>query len=108
MSVPGPASSVRRVLFARTRRERTRGLRGSPSPQALLLRAKQIHTFGMKFPIDAVFVSRHLCVLRVVTMPPRRISPVVLRASWVLELPAGEANKMMLQPGATVSLVQVT
>lgn len=48
-----------------------------------------VHTFGMKFPIDVVFLSRKKLVLKTrPDMGKRRIS-FSLRAYSVLELPAG-------------------
>ncbi len=48
-----------------------------------------VHTFGMKFAIDVIFLSRQRKVLKVrEAMPPRRIA-LSLFAHSVLELPAG-------------------
>jgi uncharacterized membrane protein (UPF0127 family) len=48
-----------------------------------------VHTFGMKFAIDVIFLSRQRKVLKVrEAMPPRRIA-LSLVAHSVLELPAG-------------------
>ncbi|HSW50972.1 MAG TPA: DUF192 domain-containing protein [Bryobacteraceae bacterium] len=50
-----------------------------------------VHTFGMKFPIDVIFLDRAKKVLKIrAGMGPRRIS-LCLRAHSVLELPAGTA-----------------
>lgn len=52
-----------------------------------------VHTFGMKFPIDVIFISRKRVVLKIrPEMPKRRIS-FCLRAHAVLELPSGMAAK---------------
>jgi uncharacterized membrane protein (UPF0127 family) len=52
-----------------------------------------VHTFGMKFPIDVLFVSRDKRVLKVrPAIPPARIS-LCLRAHSVIELPAGTAEE---------------
>lgn len=46
-----------------------------------------VHTFGMKFPIDVIFLDRAKKVLKVrAGMGPRRIA-LCLRAHSVLELP---------------------
>ena len=48
-----------------------------------------IHTFGMKFPIDVLFLDRDLKVLKLCrALRAGRIS-LCLRAFSVLELPAG-------------------
>jgi uncharacterized protein len=61
-----------------------------------------IHTFGMRFPIDVVFVDRTGRVLRVVTeLPPRRVS-----AAWggfaAVEVAAGRCRDAGLTSGALV------
>lgn len=73
---------------------RLKGLLGRPSLQpgeGLLLRGeKAIHTIGMRFPIDVLFLdSAHRVVHLIPTMGAQRFSPFVARASDVLELPAG-------------------
>jgi uncharacterized protein len=58
-----------------------------------------IHTFGMKFPIDVVFLDRDKKVVKVRPhMGPRRIS-LCLPAHSVLELPAGVIAEARTQPG---------
>lgn len=50
-----------------------------------------IHTIGMKFPIDVLFLSRTRKVLKIKqAVPPGRLA-ICLRAHSVLELPAGTA-----------------
>jgi uncharacterized membrane protein (UPF0127 family) len=77
-------------------RDRTRGLIGSSSLDEGIafviegLPAVQVHTFGMRYPIDVLFCDRDLRVLHVVEeMKPRRVTRLVLRARKVIELPAG-------------------
>ena len=49
-----------------------------------------IHTFGMKFSIDVVFLDSSLSVKRVYqSLPPSRLTRFVWRAKSVLELPSG-------------------
>lgn len=48
-----------------------------------------IHTFGMKFPIDVVFLSAGRKVLKIRREMARRKLSACLWASSVLELPAG-------------------
>jgi uncharacterized membrane protein (UPF0127 family) len=57
----------------------------------LLIRpCNSIHTFFMRMPIDVVFATREGVVLDVSpARPPWRVGPIVWRAAWVLELPAG-------------------
>ena len=48
-----------------------------------------VHTFGMKFPIDVVFLGRDKKVLKVRREMGRGRLSLCLRAHSVLELPAG-------------------
>ena len=49
-----------------------------------------IHTFGMRFPIDVVFLDRRLRVTRIYHgLVPYRLTALVWRAKSVLELAAG-------------------
>lgn len=81
---------------------RARGLLGCSglgSGRGFMLRAKQVHTVGMAFPIDVVHINRKGEVIRVRTMPPGRIGPFILGARWVLELDGGEAKRLGIQVG---------
>ncbi len=59
--------------------------------EGLLLRGeKAIHSVGMSFAIDVLFLDRAGRVVHLMpAMPPMRASPFVARATDVLELPAG-------------------
>jgi uncharacterized membrane protein (UPF0127 family) len=49
-----------------------------------------IHTFFMKFPIDAIFLNHKFRVVRIIeNMKPWRLSPWVFSADSVLELKGG-------------------
>jgi uncharacterized membrane protein (UPF0127 family) len=48
-----------------------------------------VHTFGMKFAIDVVFLDKKRKVLKARREMPRRRFAICLRAHSVLELPAG-------------------
>ncbi len=59
-----------------------------------------IHTIGMLFPIDLVFLSKEKTVLHVEEhVRPFRISKVVLKATSVLELPAHTIFRSGIQVG---------
>lgn len=64
-----------------------------------------MHTFGVRGPLDLVFVARSGAVLRVCenVMPGRMRG--ALRARAVLELRAGEAGRLCLRPGTCVRWV---
>jgi uncharacterized protein len=85
-----------------------RGLLGRDrleSGEGLLLRpASSIHTFFMRFPIDAVWLDRDLRVVGVThdVAPWRTVAQRGARA--VLELPAGEAAALGLEIGENLFL----
>lgn len=55
-----------------------------------LVPCRSIHTFGMRFPIDAVFLDRSLRVVGLMErVRPFRLGKLFLKAHSVLELPAG-------------------
>jgi uncharacterized membrane protein (UPF0127 family) len=59
----------------------------------------------MRFAIDAVFLDRAGCVLKVVAeLPPWRMAGC-RGARAVLELPAGEAARQGLEPGVVLTQV---
>ena len=55
----------------------------------LLIRTEGVHTFGMKFPIDVVFLSKSKKILKIRPNMVRGRIALSLRAHSVLELPAG-------------------
>jgi hypothetical protein len=82
---------------------RLRGLLGrSPlaTGQGLMLRPSgSIHTWFMRYPIDALFLDRDLRVLRVASdLPPWRMA-ARRKAKAVLELRAGEAARNRIECG---------
>ena len=81
-------------------RARTRGLLGRDSLDgALLLRpCKQVHTFGMRFPIDVAFCTADGVVLHMTSLRPWRMSRVVRKARFVVEAPAGAFERWSLHP----------
>jgi uncharacterized protein len=67
-----------------------------------------IHMFFMRFPIDAVFLDRRLRVVRICAgLRPWRVVPLVWRAHSVLELPAGTAAGVGLEPGEPLEIAPV-
>jgi uncharacterized membrane protein (UPF0127 family) len=85
-----------RGLLGRDRLERGQGL--------LLRPASSIHTFFMRFPIDAVWLDRDLQVVGVTRdiAPWRTAAQRGARA--VVELPAGEAAALGLETGERLFL----
>jgi uncharacterized membrane protein (UPF0127 family) len=91
------------VSITETTRERMRGLLGRDalqSGEALLLnRCGSVHTFGMRFAIDVLFLDRHQRVVAIHHDVPRHRMLFSLRATHALEMPAGEARQHGLAIG---------
>ncbi|MHC1694383.1 MAG: DUF192 domain-containing protein [Eubacteriales bacterium] len=69
----------------------------------LLSPCRQIHTYGMKFDIDAVFLDRDMKIIDIFeNIPPGRMSRYYMKGRMVLELPAGTAKKYGLSNGMTL------
>lgn len=66
----------------------------------LLSPCKQVHTIGMKFSIDVIFLSGDDQIVHIeYSMPPGKLSKYVRSAARVLEVKAGLALKQELKPG---------
>jgi uncharacterized membrane protein (UPF0127 family) len=81
------------VRIPESRRERARGLLGrpelAPDDALFLARCRSVHTFGMRFAIDALVLDANLAVIRVVKMPRRRVLLPRPRGRHVVEVAAG-------------------
>src|SRR2546421_2164352 len=90
---------------ARRARERTVGLLGRDRDAmtgVLVIRpCRQVHTFGMRFPIDVAFCDRDGVVLRIQTVAPRRVTRAVRRCGLVVGAAAGAFGRGEPRPGAT-------
>jgi uncharacterized membrane protein (UPF0127 family) len=66
----------------------------------ILKPCNQIHTFFMKFDIDAVFINSLGEVLHIEeNMKPSKISKYIKKGKQVLELASGQAHKNNIQVG---------
>lgn len=93
-----------RAGFANSIATRALGLMGRaalPEGSGLVIDpCTSIHMFFMRFAIDALYVAQDGAVLRVVPrLRPWRLGPIILRARYVVELPAGTAARTGTQPG---------
>ena len=71
-----------------------------PEEALWLIPSKGIHTIGMKFPIDVVFLDKNSIVLKTISnLAPYRITGVQLRAHSIVELPKGTLNKSRTEIG---------
>jgi uncharacterized membrane protein (UPF0127 family) len=89
------------ISLANSLPARIKGLLGKDSLDAgkgLLIRpCKGIHTFFMKFPIDAVFLDQGNRIVALYhNLPPNRMTRIWLKAVSVLELPAGTLDEGVL------------
>ena len=94
------------VRVARGPGERAKGLLGSDAVVgALVLKpCRQVHTLGMRIPIDVAFCNRDGVVLRTVTLPPWRVSRLVWRSGFVIEAAAGAFERWQLRPGDSIEV----
>lgn len=70
-----------------------------------MVHCRAIHTIGMRFPIDVVFLDRDYRVTKVIkSVGPYRPLLLCLRAEGVLELPAGTIEKSCIQVGDQIEL----
>lgn len=65
-----------------------------------------VHTIGMKFPIDVLFLNKKRKVLKIRPAMPKWRFALCLRAHSVLELPAGMAEKTGTNVGDDLELVR--
>jgi hypothetical protein len=70
----------------------------------LLDRCYGIHTIGMRFPIDVLFLDKELRVIRVVSALPPFRTCVVKKAVYVLELPVGVIQSSRTEPGDQIQV----
>lgn len=103
-----PSGQSLSVHVAKSLLDRLRGLIGRPSPGAasglIIERCRKIHTIGMSYPIDVIYIDAGGVVVHVADNVPsgRYIVPAPSRrigARHVLEMGAGEAARMKLSTG---------
>jgi uncharacterized protein len=64
-----------------------------------------VHTLGMGFAIDVLYLDRHLTVIHIQPdLPPWRIAPVRRKATSVLELPSRTTVETKTQIGDTIEI----
>jgi len=84
------------VRLADTFWQRLKGLLGTrllPLGHGLIIKpCSSVHTFGMSYPIDVLFVDGSHCIIKIVNnMLPSKMSMAV-HSKYVVELPAGTAH----------------
>jgi hypothetical protein len=88
--------------------KRRKGLLGrerlSPGEGLWILPCEAVHTFGMQFPIDLVYLDRSHRIIKVRSdVLPRRLS-VCLSAHSVIELASGTIRDTQTRPGDSLNL----
>ncbi len=91
-----------KVVVADTFFSRTKGLLGKQSLEAnealIIRRCNSIHTFFMRFNMDAVFIdSKNKVIGLREDMSPGKISRIYLKAHSVVELPAKKISQTQTQ-----------
>ncbi len=88
---------------------RMRGLLGrsalEPGEGLLLLGTKGIHTIGMRFVIDVLFLNDDGWVIHMIhALKPFRVSPFFKTSAMVLELPSGTLQETGTQVGDWIAV----
>lgn len=97
-----------RIEVADSAARRKKGLLGRKGLAAgeglWIVPCESVHTFGMQFAIDLVYVDRRMRVLKVRHAVGRSRISICLRAHSVLELPAGTLQRVPVKPGDVLQL----
>jgi len=101
------------IEWAGTGPQRRRGLLGRNTMDCMdgiyLVPCQWIHTFGMHFPIDVVFLSSAGRILAIHhSLKPNRLSRIVLRAEGVLELSACRLRATGTEVGDNIHFIETT
>src|SRR6266446_3360949 len=100
------------LLIARTHWSRFRGLmatdasRFRPGQGLWIVPSHGVHTFAMRFPIDAVYLDQERIVIHLEQgLKPWRVAAVRVHAASVLELPIGTVNDTKTEVGDRVDIL---
>jgi uncharacterized protein len=86
--------------------ERLRGLLGRDGIEGALVlpRCRWVHTIGMRFPIDVVYIDAAGVVVKVQHLARHRVALPVWSARTVIEAEAGAVERWALRPGDVVEV----
>lgn len=91
---------IEHVWRADTALTRARGLLGRPHLQVnqglVITPCSSIHTFGMQYDLDIVFVDSADRIVKLISHLGKRRLAMSLRSKWTLELRAGEIQRLNL------------
>ena len=100
-----------RLQMADSHWSRLRGLMATdpkkfPSGCGLwIVPCRGVHTLGMRFPIDVVYLDGDKTVLYLqANLQPWRMAPVRLKAATVIELPSGTLGETHTQVGDSIEI----
>lgn len=103
---------ARSVEVASSAAKRSKGLLGRrklPRGEGLwIVPCEAVHTFGMQFAIDLIYLDRRHRIKKIRTnVPPWRMS-ACLTAHSVIELPAGSIQRTKAQPGDVLEFAPIS
>jgi len=78
------------AYLAHTFADRFFGTTRLPSGSVLVLRARSVHSFGMRDPIEIVGLDAGMKVVAIRTLRPNRIA-LIASARLIMELPGGSS-----------------
>ncbi|MEG6612971.1 DUF192 domain-containing protein [Pseudoclostridium thermosuccinogenes] len=98
------------ISIADTFMRRFLGLMGKkeipPGKGLIITPCNSIHTFFMRMPLDIIFIDKSNIALHVIeNLQPWRISPVILNARSVIEVPSGTVKKTGTTQGDRLEIV---
>lgn len=87
------------------------GLMGSnknePEGALHIVPCSSIHTFGMHYPIDVLFLDSHQRIIHTInTLKPNKMTRIFSLAKSVLELPSGTIQKNQIEVGDVLDIVE--
>jgi len=91
------------IRVARGRLERMRGLAWAPPGDPLEIpRCRSVHTFGMRYALDLIWIDADRRVVRIDRDVPRRRMRSCRKARSVVEVAAGGADELLTGEGTVV------
>jgi uncharacterized membrane protein (UPF0127 family) len=70
----------------------------------VLPKCRWVHTFGMRFPVDVVYLDRDGVVIKTQRLAPNRVALPVFAARTVIEAETGALARWSLHLGDVVEL----
>jgi uncharacterized membrane protein (UPF0127 family) len=100
------------LVIARTHWTRFRGLMATdaasfPKGRGLWIKpSRGIHTFAMRFPIDAIYLDRDRNVIHLEeALKPWRLAAIRVQAASVIEVPTGTIQETTTQLGDRIDIL---